>query len=124
MSFTYTAANITATNDPISVIRFKLADTVEAERYLENEEITALHDATPTAYQSSTRTAMAAADCADYIVAKLAREIEWASDGNSVKLVDQYKRYREVAQTLRADADAQLARETGGNTLSVLYVRR
>lgn len=118
MSFTYQPTMISPrTGTVVSAVRFIIADTIEDEAELQDEEINALHADTPTSETATMRVYLVSASAAHAVYRRYARMVDFSASGTSVQ---SSKR----AETWRALAD-ELTRFVAVNTgTGVLYAAR
>lgn len=90
-------------DSPQDAIRFLLGDIDNADLLLEDNEVTYLYDEAGDVFR-------AAADGAERIAAKLAREIDTTAEGNNYRGSQLFAHYNELAVKLRAIADRELRR--------------
>lgn len=93
MSFSYTDPS----DSDKDHVRFLIGDTESEDTLLTDEEITFLLSQESSVY-------LAASAAAEGCASKLAREVTNSLEGASIQLSDQYRHYRELARTLRVEA--------------------
>lgn len=96
MSFSYSGDPASSDLDEV---RYRLGDTDSTNPLLTDEEIQFQIDTWKDKYDSNT---WAAAECAETLVARFAREISYSADGVSVGGQELQDKYTALAGTLRA----------------------
>lgn len=105
MTFSYDPTQIhPATGQPISAIRWLVQDIIAGEAEMQDEEISALYNATPASASQLQRVYMAAASCAAAILTRYSREVDWSSNGTSVTASKRVEHWRALYEQLAAEA--------------------
>ena len=107
MTFTYSGIPGTSI---VETVRFLVGDTVATEHFLEDEEIVYLE----TLWGNKGTPLYVAAAAADAIAARLTREIDINSDGQSLSLGQLRDRFKDLAVELRHQHEDALV---GGSSL-------
>lgn len=93
MTFTYNGSPSVSDRD---AVRFLVGDTVEAEHFLEDEEVEFLI----TQWETKGTMFYVASKAAESIATRLAREIDINADGQNLSLASLYDRYMKLAADL------------------------
>lgn len=102
MTFTYTG---NPAESDLQAIRFLLGDTDETEPLLEDEEITYL----AAQWAMSHSVYWAAAEAAEAVAARFAREVTVNSDSQTVSTSELQQKYQQLAQQLRLSHHQSMA---------------
>lgn len=109
MSWTYNSSNLG--NSSMDDVRLRIGDVSSGDQQLANEEITYILGSV------TSNVVLASIECCDLLAARYARYADTRNEGLDVKASQRFEHYRQLAATLRRQANSVAEVFVGGLSL-------